>query len=83
MPNLKCILGRAISECILTLLNVGSKLLLRPNFLALQESSFVSKPPVCLPESLLGVSVVADSFCEGHQQLSRQQSWDGVRVCYD
>lgn len=72
MPDcsLQCILGGTISECIHTLLNVSSKLLLRPNLLALQESSFVSKPPVCLPESLPGVSmktafVKAIGSCQG------------------
>lgn len=74
-------LGRAISEYVLTLLSVSSKLHVGPNLLALRESSFVSRRPVCLPESLLGVSMDADSLHEGHQQLSRQQSCAGVRMC--
>lgn len=79
--SLHFILGRAISEYVLMLLNVSSKLHLGPNLLALRESGFVSRRPVCLPESLLGVSMDADSLHEGHQQLSRQQSCAGVRVC--
>lgn len=48
---LRCILGRAISEYVLTFLSVSSKMLLGPNLLALQEGSFVSRHAVCPPKS--------------------------------
>lgn len=79
--SLQCILGRAISEYLQRLLSMSSKLLLGPNLLALQKSSFLSRHPVCPPKSLPGVSTDADSLHKGHQQLSGQQSCAGVRVC--
>lgn len=79
--SLHCILGRLISKYLLTFLSVSSKLLLGPNLLALQESSFVRRHPMCLPKSLLGVSMDADSLHEGHWQLSRKQSCAGMRMC--